>query len=1195
MKTTHKKNREAGFALIVTLSLMILLTVIAVGLLSLSTITLRATSQGASQAIANSNARMALMLAIGDLQKHLGPDQRISANADSFSTSSGKPNAVGVWESHGWLGDSSPAPDPSVKQDKFRTWLMSTKDPLAATDFEYGSTGAPTDSIWLSNPVSAGGNLPLNDTTMRAERIPLTIGTSRGSMAWMVTDNSSRVPLNIPGKQSREVAENIAYRTAPSAPRPDVLNAALNINDPSRLISMQTAALAASVGGGEKKEVLGRTSSVTSSSLGLLTNTALGGLKTDLTPLLESNSANLTTALGAATPYYNANDGAPQWSFLRSHYQLYKRVTNQAAGKPKFRLLSSDMSAPTAGMVTRPTKPTLLPVIAKLQIMFSLVSHHAHIGDRVNAYNTRAVPLGNNNHAIPHLVYDPVITLYNPYDVELELSQLRVRVSDPPVGFQFQKHDKQAGTNPYYRDEFGAGEYHGLARFQINNETSTTARKTFTLFLRNKTATGSPGGSLILLPGEVKVFSPWTEDTWTWGVETGSGYAGRSFFDHDSSRDMGNQDLRTGNKRGVEAVPGLNWKAGLQTDHLSYGRFAPRPQSSKYPWETSGPFGEGWLSMKVSDDVTVNCRPQRCVTGGLPDFQVDVLAGGADAVASDVLRTFQFRLGDVTTEMALNGSAPKISRRFNNGDLLQKPGDNGPAGKTPFAIFTMSAKTTIDAKDDSKSWLFNNMVTEGGLHESVKIGNAAQSYELSLREVSGTFTNFPGVEYDSGNNRGYFGAIATANKGVSVVPMYRVPLTPAASLGDWIAANLITSSQFPRVNYPLGNSFAHPLIPSASVSATSPMGGGARMLDHTYLMNSALWDAYYFSTATDYTGAAFSTTRNKTQVVKDFFTEAKPMLNSRLVPYISGSGDAAALASSYAAKAEIPFAKGFAKNAFVQGAFNVNSGSIEAWTAVLSSMREASVTGYGKQNHDIGDRTAFVRNGLPIAGTADDANPAVSAGVLGQVRWAGFRALTDGQIKNLATLIVQEIRSRGTEDKAPSLSVADFVNRRIASASSVHALKGILQTAIDKSDINQKFHEDDSKSISGSSLVANRVNGLQNTNALDGYTGDGAAPMLTQGDLLTGLAPIITVRGDTFTIRSYGEARASNGTTVLARSWCEATVQRVPEYVDQTNPPEFDVSAADGDITASGLSPANQLFGRRFVMTSFRWLNSTEI
>jgi Flp pilus assembly protein TadG len=162
MKTqsrSPKNHNPQAFALVVTLSLMVLLTIVAVSLLSLSAISLRGTSQAQAQAEAQSNARLALMIAIGELQKQMGPDQRISANSNIVSPETvPNPNWTGVWDS--WVaGAQSSAPvnpnypsafnsahqtigsqaDPRMrpsyqqKDRHFRSWLLSL-DPSDVTN-----------------------------------------------------------------------------------------------------------------------------------------------------------------------------------------------------------------------------------------------------------------------------------------------------------------------------------------------------------------------------------------------------------------------------------------------------------------------------------------------------------------------------------------------------------------------------------------------------------------------------------------------------------------------------------------------------------------------------------------------------------------------------------------------------------------------------------------------------------------------------------------------------------------------------------------------------------------------------------------------------------------------------------------------------------------------------------------------------
>ena len=77
------------------------------------------------------------------------------------------------------------------------------------------------------------------------------------------------------------------------------------------------------------------------------------------------------------------------------------------------------------------------------------------------------------------------------------------------------------------------------------------------------------------------------------------------------------------------------------------------------------------------------------------------------------------------------------------------------------------------------------------------------------------------------------------------------------------------------------------------------------------------------------------------------------------------------------------------------------------------------------------------------------------------------------------------------------------------------------------------------------------------------------------------LAPYISPRSDTFTIRTYGDV-VKNG-KVVSKAWCEAIVQRKIDLIDTKNIELWDTPAKNEDLN------------RRFEIVSFRWLNEDEI
>ena len=449
---------------------------------------------------------------------------------------------------------------------------------------------------------------------------------------------------------------------------------------------------------------------------------------------------------------------------------------------------------------------------------------------------------------------------------------------------------------------------------------------------------------------------------------------------------------------------------------------------------------------------------------------------------------------------------------------------------------------------------------------------AGPHYESSMRLVRDFVSEAFQVTTDG--RRSFYGSSNAPATGRDHLSFFEIPCEPMLSLGAFQHADLADTAFSPGSQF--ANAWASPYLPRISVARllkSAPTGeqiepSGLGIYDHSYLLNAAIWDGYYFSsiapeselgTATGssgvYTSSQARITKEVADVVRNWVEDpvAAPLRNPRHLLYPGGLSDEP-LIDLLTSPAGCRHA---AAHILVDGAFNVNSVNEAAWRAMLASLRGSSFaveSGSGTgHTYSAGTSTPTPRLRRPI-GSPDDI-------------WNGFRELSDEEIKSLAKEIVAEVRSRG-----PFQSMGEFVNRRISSDEL--GLKGALQAAIDRAGINKD------------SQVASFVpKGYPYPKNLpEPYTGTGTPGWLTQADLLNALGPFITVRSDTFTIRGYGEAKDSEG-KVLAKSWCEAVVQRVPQWI---NP-------ADASIRLPAeLTPISARFGRRFEILSFRELSRAE-
>jgi hypothetical protein len=298
----------------------------------------------------------------------------------------------------------------------------------------------------------------------------------------------------------------------------------------------------------------------------------------------------------------------------------------------------------------------------------------------------------------------------------------------------------------------------------------------------------------------------------------------------------------------------------------------------------------------------------------------------------------------------------------------------------------------------------------------------------------------------------------------------------------------------------------------------------------------------------------------------------------------------------------------------VDGMFNINSTSVDAWKAILGHAKNRElVARYGANGIDSVNPT----NGHPvtrgaIASDAEAGQPSVKGQFANATEYTGFRSLRDenepdfdadkedDQIDDLARKIVDQIKLRG-----PFLSLSEFVNRELRSSNpasdsgppNYRALAGVVQTAINNLNTDpMAFLRDTDNSLSDKTMsdpetkvlkVAQKLTGVayEFPKAAEGDSAYGAPGWIRQADVLRPIAPILSARDDTFTIRAYGESFDTNG-EVVARAWCEAVVRRTREFCDPSD---------SADTIEPPLSSANITFGRKYEILSFRWLNEEEV
>ncbi len=1096
-QSSYEDRPARGFALVVVLALMVLLTVLAVGLLSLSAVSLRSGSQMSDDTRARANARLALILALSELQTQTGPDTRATASADLFGGAETIPHPhwTGVWstraknggplftrdDANGGLKDTRTATDD--RENQALRWLVSGNGSLPAVNPRLANL---ENKVRLVGPGSLGGKATGGEVF--APSVAVRDGSGNpGHFAWWAGDLGIKANIATPdafeGRYPNPALPDdggwFRLMTSQEADAASITGSdPLNAERKARLASDTTTELAVLK---DRESLSRRFHDFTTQSTGLLTNMAEGGLKRDLTAYFAGKGtieardglpglSDLDNLVGPANSAEAARLGvawsdtrhrftSPKFGLLRrwaAHHAPFRNATINAAPpktEPSPKVAASDklaLSNLSPATIAEADTPNLTPILVEGSMFYNMSYHRA----TPRAGQTKPVhPYQVRLHVYPRFV------LWNPYNANLTLERTMVMIQGN-------------GRHEMWTDGYMM---FGTSRFQVTSQwiwfeggRSTDFTSGDGNLLNSKGYTDPYMGCWYFSipqttfgPGDCLVFSPERSAEYArppfassnnYSLETNTltctkpPHPSRSYYTSDSEIDGG-----------IDFIPTYYW-------------FAPTRA-----WGAEGIRNQG-------DDCRVILKHLGNRTG--------ITFEAFDALPQISLLSASLQYG--------GGREPRIAWSVNEKMVVEE------TGTTDVASQPLKVPPNVRTRDGIRLRWFDehasNMLGSGALRNTAHFQDAlfANWNPRAAYATRSPYENIAGTLPTSGSLGGpwFFGAYTRdlydsavgwddqtpvprggryhgnpfgppQENGGRPIILFDVPRdgSGVVSLGQLQHAK---ASEFVwHPSYAIGNSLADPRLASGPLSGldrTAPRfasGTEARkggfdsnaigwssdtqrsadreswatqgraiyqdypdsdslVYDLSFELNHTLWDGYFLSTGDE-------------AAKRDFLTAGKhsPLPNGRIRP--------APVTGPAATAADLTDLHRAARYLAVDGAFNVNSTSVEAWKAILGATRRLSRDGKSATF----PRVLSPQGGEWTTGTSADADSA----------WTGLRALSDDELDRLARAIVTEVRKRG-----PFLSLADFVNRRLANDAT--GKMGALEAAIQAAGLNNPFRSE---------------------------------------------------------------------------------------------------------------------------------------
>lgn len=1159
----NRKGREnEGFALLVALALMAFVLLLLLSLGTVLQLEIRAGTHAQAQWKAQQNAKLALAEALGQLQKYAGPDRRITARGDiRTSTSNNARFWTGVWQSaeHGLLANP-------IGDSEFLIWLVSasTADgrPRTFKDITEANHSDPLSGSW-GRQLMVGGNDPVE--------AGLVVTGDSGAYAWWVGDEGvkAKVTITDPFRDAATGSDEwmnrmrTAQRFGAEFIHLDNLET-ISLRDIPDLTDQMSSALwpqdLLTLDSDLRELLQYRYHDITTHGYGLAVDVTKGRLRRDLTSAFENDAVfndyfadadgeffvkdpdfiDFLAGYLTANPRLSYNFSGPHWNILRSYYTLYRTHYQSGVATP----LLDTYHAHADAFADRPYGSNYGGTVNRFDyhrnnLMYPVTARKQYsIGLRFMEIESSVEDNIRTTVYLPVIRVMPIMVIYNPYSVFMAY---------PGGGIS-------SSVNPLIEMRVGDHEVVSFHLIEImppalgtNTALDYEDFRTTGLILRNNIPAMpmDPGESLIFsLPrSEYLVEDPFNGRDWerktysaamindteisgAYELPVHANYVLRATVDGANARQAGGR---------LGAFPA---NFGLSANELGRLQFTVREVI------TTGEIVEvDNLEIKIRFSDPVNFP-------FLDDYH-----GVGGMTVQRFLREFGLGNGQM--------QSPSDATEIEFQDFRMAEDQPTLAGWRYGLRLIVDAFRPVRFIDINFRPVILNYLWETGLQGTlIPASLLASAYGEPKGILQGSDWEMPGY-WDENRQRyqAYWGDSIDGSQPTTNVTLFDVPTRPLLSLGALQHANMGRYAFHPA--YIIGQSYAPPLMPRDKVMHRYFYGSREGIaLDLPYLLNQTLWDGYFFSSIPQDLDQAD---------LDELLTGNDHLPNSRHKLYSKdGPLTPTDLRFDDTNEDNTQIFETVAANILIDGAFNINSTSIQAWRALLFATAGLELPVLSPIDGQLlwnssDEGPLFAR----FSNTFGDENALFN----------GARRLTTKQVDELAKAIVAEVKARG-----PFGSLAAFINRSPFSSDEETLTdvgdpseSGVLQAAIDSIySINEVAFTSSGDPPLPKYGPAPTPHGPQAA-GLPGY--------LLQSDLLQVLGPILTARSDTFIIRAYGESHHPHTGEIVGRAWCEAVVQRMPVPV---------MTPDSLDETAELISPSNEM-GRRFIVTAFRWLDPESI